>query len=92
MIQIIVMHMSMNILILTLRIIFIVRVVTKSSLLDDMDRHVDMYFLMHLFVLFILVFMLIILFRLLVLVLLSLFMLGLFIFFRVCRDAICVAV
>lgn len=98
MVRIIVMHMPMYILIFTLRLIFIVRaivgtiVVTIFRLLGNMNRHVDMHFLMHLLALFIFVLMLIILFGLLVLVLLSFFVLRLFIFFRVCRNAIFMAV
>ena len=98
MVRIIVMHMPMYILIFTLRLIFIVRakvgtiVATIFRLLGNMDRHVEMHFLMHLFELFLFMFTLIILFGLLVLVLLSFFVLRLFIFFRVCRDAICMAV
>ena len=98
MIRIIVMHMPMYILIFTFRLIFIIRtifgiiVVTIFRLLGNLDRHVYMHFLMHLFELFLFLFMLIILFGLLVLVLLSFFVLRLFIFFSVCRDAICMAV
>ena len=98
MIRIIVMHMPMSILIFTFRLIFIIRtivgiiVVTIFRLLGNLDRHVDMHFPMHLFELFLFLFMLIILFGLLVLVLLSFFVLRLFIFFSVCRDAICMAV
>ena len=102
---IVMMRMTMSyILIFTLRLIFIVRAIVRNrvaamfSLLDNVHRHVDVYFLMHRLVLSTSVSMasllirLLILFRLLVLVLLSFFMLGLFIFFGVRRDAICNAV
>ena len=62
---------------------------TIFRLLGNMDGHVDMHFLVHLFELFLFVSMLIILFGLLVLVLLSFFVLRLFIFFRVLLPFFC---